>query len=303
LLLETVESCLINQGEIVVEVIVVDDGSSDGSGDQAKQKYPEIKLIKQRNQGACVARNRGLDEASGDFIKFIDSDDVLSEGVLDAQLKHLQKTGADVVYGDFEMFANLEDPRVGGKPVRITGAVEDPVRALLGDWWCASFCYLYRRDVLDGIPWSEDLKCLQDFDFILQVALSGAKFSYQPGVNGFYRMHGGQITNFDARKYAVNRCKVMDRAVRVLIQKGVFSEERKNLIAHGYWSAARAFYQFDKNAFKETVQKVYELSPTFSPEFWGPRSVRLATRYLGIKRAEKLFGLRRSLLKYLKPAS
>jgi glycosyltransferase involved in cell wall biosynthesis len=298
---ETVASCMV-QGNANVEVIVVDDGSTDGSMEAFQTRDPRVRIFRQEHRGACAARNLGLAEARGRFIKFLDSDDRLAPNVLANQVQVLTTSGADVVYGDFELFGNLQDTRVGAKPYRITGRVNDPIDALLGDWWCANFCYLYRREAIKDLRWSEDLECLQDFDFILRFAVRGKHFIYKPGIIGFYRMHEGQITSSSAYRYAVNRCKILDRTLEELKQRGAFTEKRQLLIAHGYWTTARAFYRIDPDQFKEAVSKVNQLNGHFWPRFWAPWQVRVLTGLLGIERAEKLLAMRRSIRKSLEGA-
>lgn len=63
------------------EVIVVDDGSTDGTA-TLLQRYPDVKVVHQENRGMSTARNRGLDEAQGEYILFVDSDDLLTDGAL-----------------------------------------------------------------------------------------------------------------------------------------------------------------------------------------------------------------------------
>lgn len=299
MLLEAVESCLAQDG-VDIEVIVVDDGSTDGLIETLLSKQPKIRLFRQVRSGACAARNRGLEEARGQYIKFIDSDDKLAPNILAKQVASLETSDADVVYGDFEMFGNFDDPRTGGKPVRLTGILDDPVDALLDDWWCAPFCYLYKRDAISNLSWSVDLECLQDFDFILKFAMQGKKFLYYPGVVGYYRIHEGQITNKTAYQYAVNRCRILERTLKDLKQRGDLTEKRKILIAHGYWTAARAFYRTDLEEFEETVLKVNQLNRHFWPRFWAPWPVCILTGLLGIKKAENLLAIRRKLKSKLK---
>lgn len=66
---------VLNQTASPSEVIVVDDGSSDGTRDLIQKTYSSVSLIEQENQGVSQARNRGIKEASGEWIAFLDSDD------------------------------------------------------------------------------------------------------------------------------------------------------------------------------------------------------------------------------------
>jgi glycosyltransferase involved in cell wall biosynthesis len=299
MLLEAVESCLAQTG-VDAEIIVVDDGSTDGSAEAVKHRYPNILLIQQQNAGACAARNRGLAAASGQYIKFIDSDDTLATNVLAGQIECLQRTQADVVYGDFQFSGNVRDARVGGKPLRVVGTVVDPLDALLGDWWCAPFCYLYRAEVIGTTRWNATLNCLQDFDFVLRIALSGARFAYAPGVVGYYRMHHGQITESSAESYARNRCAILDSISETLAQSARLTASRRQLLANGYWSAARAFYRTDRVRFEAAVQKISTLTPRFAPTLWEPWPVRALTGAVGIRRAERILDLRRTVAQQLR---
>ena len=76
------------------EVIVVDDGSTDGTA-ALLERRPEVKTVRQENSGMATARNRGLDVAEGEYILFVDSDDLLCDGALQALVPHLG--GEDMV--------------------------------------------------------------------------------------------------------------------------------------------------------------------------------------------------------------
>ena len=76
------------------EVIVVDDGSTDGTA-ALLQRYPDVKVIHQANRGMSTARNRGLDEARGEYILFVDSDDLLTDGALETLVAEL--SGEDII--------------------------------------------------------------------------------------------------------------------------------------------------------------------------------------------------------------
>jgi glycosyltransferase involved in cell wall biosynthesis len=85
LLLETLESVRI-QTVKDVEVIVVDDGSTDGTPDRVRRERPEVRVIEQPNGGVSRARNRGLDETRTPFVCFLDQDDVWHPLQLERQL-------------------------------------------------------------------------------------------------------------------------------------------------------------------------------------------------------------------------
>ena len=87
---EAVESAL-SQDYENVELIVVDDGSTDRTYEILSDFGERIRLFRQHNAGPGAARNRGLDHAGGEFIAFLDSDDVWAPGKLRAQVSHLQR--------------------------------------------------------------------------------------------------------------------------------------------------------------------------------------------------------------------
>ena len=82
---ETLDSAL-GQTHPPLEVIVVDDGSTDDSAAIAQSYGPPVRVIRQENQGESVARNRGIDEAKGDWIAFLDADDLWKPTKLQKQL-------------------------------------------------------------------------------------------------------------------------------------------------------------------------------------------------------------------------
>ena len=74
-----------------LEIIVIDDGSTDDTGKLIKKHYPQVKQFRQSNHGVSHARNRGIESANGEWIALLDSDDAWYPGKLEAQLRELER--------------------------------------------------------------------------------------------------------------------------------------------------------------------------------------------------------------------
>jgi glycosyltransferase involved in cell wall biosynthesis len=90
LLPEAIDSVLL-QDYPAIEIIVIDDGSSDTTARMIAQKYPYVRYLYQPNQGPASARNRGIAESTGEFIAFLDSDDIWLENKITLELSLLQR--------------------------------------------------------------------------------------------------------------------------------------------------------------------------------------------------------------------
>lgn len=89
------------------EIIVVDDGSTDDSVEKVEKyiknnKNDDVRLIQQSNLNAAIARNNGMKNAAGDYVLFLDSDDLLEEGVLKRMVEYYEKDKTDLVVGGYK---------------------------------------------------------------------------------------------------------------------------------------------------------------------------------------------------------
>lgn len=88
-----------------IEIIVVDDGSTDGSLEHLKGLDAPIKVLQQQNQGVSVARNRGLLESKGEFVAFLDADDFWDISKIGKQMNKLSSSDVDLVYSGVTLVA------------------------------------------------------------------------------------------------------------------------------------------------------------------------------------------------------
>jgi len=88
-----------------MEIIVIDDGSTDNTLDIINTQYPQVKLLKNKGKGAPAARNTGLAAATGKYITYLDSDDLIGEKFFAAKIAFLEKhSDTDACYGSYDFF-------------------------------------------------------------------------------------------------------------------------------------------------------------------------------------------------------
>ena len=109
---EAIQS-VINQTHQNIELLCINDSTPDGAFDICKRyqkEYPWIKLIENsNNQGQEFTRNRGLDEMTGDYVLFLDSDDTIAPDMLEKMVDAAQREDADVVLSAYSMVVDSKD--------------------------------------------------------------------------------------------------------------------------------------------------------------------------------------------------
>lgn len=150
---------VINQTYKDLQIILIDDGSTDDSGricDEYVAKDSRIVLIHQNNKGAGAAKNTGLKAATGDFIAFVDGDDYLELDAYQYMIDLICKYDADVVQCNFQKeFTDRKEEYKRNTKKHVCTAKEY-LRLLLVDWTCGLMTdKLFCRSVLDGVFFEE----------------------------------------------------------------------------------------------------------------------------------------------------
>jgi glycosyltransferase involved in cell wall biosynthesis len=185
------------------ELVIVDDGSTDGSyaiAERYRTKHPErIVLVSQENRGLAGARNTALRAASGRVFALLDSDDGWHPQFLESQMRLLD-THPDVaiVSGNALNRGGIEDGRPA-QPVPDPRPAPDLV-SILADETAVFIMSLFRREVVDRIGgFDEDFRTNEDYDFWIRAGLAGFKFLRNPEPLGFYRRHANSLSASDVR--------------------------------------------------------------------------------------------------------
>jgi glycosyltransferase involved in cell wall biosynthesis len=171
------------------EIIVVDDGSTDDTGEIVKGFGEPIKYIRQANAGVCAARNRGVAESGSEVVAFMDADDTMESESLEKQVALFNEEGVGLVHCGLRLF----DHETGETMELQLEGGEDGVADNLLLWEGATIAgpgaILVSREAFDAVAgFDRDMKVGEDWDFCYRVARKfKVRFVPEPLVN--YRSH------------------------------------------------------------------------------------------------------------------
>jgi glycosyltransferase involved in cell wall biosynthesis len=188
---EAIESCL-RQTWPNIEIIVVDNGSTDSTAEIARRyPSPAVRVLECARPGASAARNDGLAAARGDFIQFLDADDVLDPRKMQLQLERLSASPqGKVASGAWVRFAHQPgDWPFNPQPVWCDLRAEDfLVKCWTGGWMMPSFVWLTPRSLIEAAgPWNESLGVNDDGEFFARVLLLSSGIAFCGDARGYYR--------------------------------------------------------------------------------------------------------------------
>jgi len=207
------------------EAFVIDDGSKDKTVERARKfESDRVKIIVQSNQGACVARNKGLAASKGNYIQYLDADDVLSYDKVEAQVDILEKNKGYMGISPSVHFMDGEDyrtmtPREESNWIFDTNDPVDFLIRLYGGygerWMVQTSAWLTPIEIARKIgPWDESLLLDQDGEYFARAVLASNGIRTTGGINYYRRfIAGGNISsrynkkaNLESALHALN-CK------------------------------------------------------------------------------------------------
>ena len=189
-LAEAIDS-VVQQDNGTLEIIVVDDGSTDGSaqivhGCAAQGKTP-VRYVYQENAGPAAARNRGLSICQGEIVAFQDADDLWAEGRLSRQLALLNDDPpVDIVLGQVQFFALKSDQTAVPTMEYLGSPRRFPIM----------HSAMYRRSVFERVGMlNADMRYHEDIEWFLRAKNAKASLRLHDDVVLYYRRHAGNMTN------------------------------------------------------------------------------------------------------------
>lgn len=254
-----------------VEIIIADDGSSDGTTELVRQhrlaQDPDEKLkfvlsATLDRRGAQAARNRGLSIARGKWIMFLDSDDVIDPAGVATLVEQLQKdANLDYVYGRVLETDEQLEPLSG---LRSIGAPFSDAPSEIAGWHWPVMGAIYRKSYLHRVgPWNEELTGSQDWEYQARVKLAGGKGVFMDTLVGYWRHHSGDrvgTTTFraDYSRSVMAACASILRCARLAGRCDSALEGRiaKRLMLHALECGANASMNQRRACFSQAINSL-----------------------------------------------
>lgn len=229
-LAECLES-IINQTYKNLEIILIDDGSTDKSGaicDEYSQRDSRIKVIHQENKGIGATRNVGLSHVTGEYIGWVDSDDIIDKNMYEVLMKNMIKENASIscckhveIKGKYEKVKYINNDNLEV----VTG--NQVINLIRGPITCYLWEKLYKREMFEDICFANQ-KVGEDFVILVDMLCNNPKVVITDACYYYYRIREGSSFNNNDIEGRKNLLKSDLLAVKAIKKKKYDDEKWMN---------------------------------------------------------------------------
>jgi glycosyltransferase involved in cell wall biosynthesis len=275
-----------------IEVIVVNDGSVDRSAAVVRSfERPNLKLIEQENRGQTAALNVCLAHASGDFVQYLDADDLIEPEKIERQVVRLLEHPHCVASCEWGRFYHSpEETRFNPEPV---WRDLDPI-----DWLALSRAdglgmmfpalWLIPMPIVQEVgPWMEELTDNNDAEYFTRVLLAAEGVLFCPGARCYYRSGiSGSLTTLTSASAWISRFRVLDLC-EAYVRAREDSERIRRAFALSWQHAAHRMYPYDRQLAERALARARAIHPIVIRPDAGPKFA-FVSRIIGWRAARTL---------------
>lgn len=267
------------------EVIVVDDGSTDGSREVIESFRDKIRFEFGPNKGGNPCRNRLLELASGEWVQFLDADDYLLPEKISEQMKC--SSSSDVVYGPvlIRTHRGKNESEEIAEPSSNSDLFEQWIRWQV----CQTGGLLWKKEALKKIGgWNETFSCCQDNEVCLRAIQNGLIFNYCPKPGAVYRLWSEETV---CRKYPEKVISIKQKLIQLML---TWLHENK-FHQHCHTEAAgQAMFEMSRTLAKKSIKKAFLFSEQWKKKgLWNPAGPAVTPAFY---MATKMFGFTISII-------
>lgn len=284
---------VINQTWKDIEIIIVNDGSTDGT-ESIIQSFNDcrIKYFFQANKGQCIASNMGLSKATGDYIKFFDADDVMNSEHVEAQLEKLNGSKTSIASCAWARFYNEDHNSARFAPETVWKDMLpiDWLRAALSQKsdMMAAHIWMIPKELLKITgPWDERLSLNNDFEFSIRLLLHADKVLFTRGATIFYRSGIKGSLSKSVSKNAYYEAFLSTQAGCSYLLKADGTEQMKKLCANRYQDLVFQMYPYNLPVIKLMETQIQEWGGS-SRQIEGSKLFKILMRIFGWKNTKRI---------------
>lgn len=291
---KAINSC--RNTKCITEIIVIDDGSTDGTWEWLKNQTG-ITALKQENWGKCWAVNYGFKVTSGKYIKFLDSDDIIDKNAIDEQFLLAEQSSADLIVSGYRLIDEQENIIKTQKWVEC----DDFIAQQLGECDSSHYSsYLFKKEFINEIRHRPDFAFRDDRLFVIEVALKKPKVAIHYGFALLHRMHTKERLQhtFATNKYIqdIQHLNIYRKIIMILDDTRELNTRRIVASTNILWPLAHWIAMHNLKEAVNLVEWIYQLNPNFKIPHKG--LLGFCYNYIGFKNTEHLLNLRRIFTKF-----
>jgi glycosyltransferase involved in cell wall biosynthesis len=269
------------------EIVVVDDGSTDGSQDVVREFGDRVRFEAGPNRGSNVARNRLVELSRGSWLSFLDADDYYLPEKIERQMALVERNAnLDVVYSPTTAFIQ-KTGEMHQQPVEDDDLFANYIR------WArfSTIALLWKKSAIQEVGgWNENQPVCQEHELLLRLILSGKVFEQLREPLSVYRIASdSSISRRSPIKTLTHQMALLNRFEEFLVASGKLQDKYRQGLAQTRFQAARTAYVHERGFAEDLIRKIYQTNNSFSPRGnAAPLLYRLAFEMFGFSIAENI---------------